>query len=321
MSTTPYVREGIARLRQERRTGRSQVSGRPVFEPPPQQQDVPRFIGGFDQDYGIHIPADPSSYLGSGPAGIGAGGIVRPRYTQGQEFQLFSQKDPSLIKRIQSQLITSGLLDPQHGTPGSWTPQTARAMEQVLGHANATGQSWHGALTELVHAGEIAGYGETGPEDPAFVPTPFIPRTFLEPDTKVARQLVKDMITQVVGEEYITEDLVDKYTASLLSDYRREFNIQESLRREQHEASEQISESQHSFTFNDGEVVDESDLDISQSVTAVDPQAELRAELEQRFRKTKAGLRDFENASQKNSLFSTLDSMVNIGRGSQVQTL
>jgi len=272
----------------------------------------PSYLGGAPADFRARIPAIPSAFKG-GPAGIGHAGTVGPRYTKGMEYNMFQGKDPAYISRIQAQLITAGLLDPKHGTPGRWTPQTAAAMEAVMGHANWSGQSWHGALAEVVEAGEIAGYGQEA-FDPGFIATPFLARTRLDPDPKVARQKVKDMITSIVGEEYITSHLVDKYTASLISDYHRQFNQEERIRRQEHEAQETIRESQYNFSVGEGEIVGEGELGIRKSMRVTDPEANLRAELEKRFRPVKKGIAEHELAQEKpQSFFQSLNSLISMG--------
>lgn len=288
---------------------------------------APNYLGGVPYDpntgqgYRARIPAIPSALSRGGPAGIGHAGTVGPRYTKGSEYQLFQGKDPAYISRIQAQLITSGLLDPQHGTPGRWTPQTAQAMEAVLGHANWAGQSWHGALGDLVEAGEIAGYGQEE-FDPGFISTPFVPRTRLDPDPKVARQKVKDLIGQIVGEEYATPEIIDKYVASLITDYHRQFNQEERFRREQHMADETIRESQYDYSVGEGEIVGEEDLSVTKSATAIDPESNLRAELEKRFAGVKEGIKEHDLAQDRPvSFFNSLNSLINMGTAGESQEL
>lgn len=78
---------------------------------------------------------------------------VQPRYYEGDETDMFVGLSPEAVAVLQSKMVSAGLLTGKYNV-GTWTQDSAKAFQQVLGYANQRGVSWQDALDEYEASGQ-----------------------------------------------------------------------------------------------------------------------------------------------------------------------
>lgn len=191
--------------------------------PPEEEDELPPFIGGFDEDYlsnrWVDIPGQP--YVYGEPLQMRAGATFRDM----DHWNLFGGLAPEVIATWQQQLVEAGYIKDSDtaGLEGVYGGKTPLAMEQAMLEANGNGYDDIGEWLSFKAEQRDRMSDEEKMREAGI--RQFVAPAYIAPDYATLAQTVKSVMDQKLGRR--AHDWEVKMLASQLdSDFSRQFGVE-----------------------------------------------------------------------------------------------
>jgi hypothetical protein len=237
---------------------------------------------------------------------------VPPQYFEGDQFSP-AGLDPAAITRIQTRLVSAGLMEAGEFWAGFWDAQTSDAYKLALGFSNQSGEPVDQTITKLIANLPDSIKERRRQQD---VADTFQAPPFLKPDYATLAQDVKGFFRSKVGRDPTDEELAE-FTGVMSNMYRREFDARVDAQRAAFEGPPPLDINSPAVTPGGGFVsggftVDETQIP-AQVVQDVDPAARFRESFERRFGPEIDRLASLDDVyANTNNMFASLRTMNNL---------